>query len=67
MVVELSRKPFGCTAAGDAVTEYVLKSSSIEVGVIDYGAIITSIKTTDKSGSTDDIVTGFMNVVGTCI
>lgn len=64
MVVELSKNPFGSTAAGEAVTEYVLNSGSIEVSVIDYGAIITSIKTRDKSGAFDDIVTGFTSVAG---
>lgn len=64
MVVELNRNAFGRTAGGEAVTEYVLKSAAIEVGVVDYGATITSIKTKDKSGSTDDIVTGFTSVAG---
>ena len=64
MVTEIITRSFGSTSNGDHVTEYVLKSSGVEIGVIDYGAIVTSIKFADKYGSVDDVVTGFFNTKG---
>lgn len=61
----ITSSPFGKKQDGKEVTLYTLSSSALEVGIIDYGAIITTIKCPDKNGEVDDIVAGFTDVSGT--
>lgn len=59
------RAPFGKTADGQAVDAFTLKNTNgIEVQVITYGGIITSIKAPDRNGAIDDIVLGFDSIDG---
>src|SRR5262245_26905641 len=45
---------------GTAVERFTLRNDhGIEVGVITYGAILTSIKTPDRAGRVADIALGF--------
>ncbi|MCC6930118.1 MAG: galactose mutarotase [Gemmatimonadaceae bacterium] len=56
----VTRESFGTTRAGDAVDRYTLRNAhGVEVQVITYGAIITSLRTPDRAGRFDDIVLGF--------
>lgn len=58
-------KPFGKTADGVAVDEYVLTNSQgMVVSVITRGATIRTILTKDREGRLADIVNGFDDVAG---
>jgi len=52
--------PFGRTAEGARVTQYVLTNSQgASCRVIDFGAIVTNLVVPDKNGKMGDIVLGF--------
>lgn len=56
----IEKQSYGTTAAGVAVDEFTLTNASgMEVKVITYGGIITSIRTPDRNGSLADVVLGF--------
>jgi aldose 1-epimerase len=61
----VARAPFGKTADGQAVEMFTLKNASgIEISAINYGGIITSVKTPDRNGTIADIVLGFDSLDG---
>lgn len=61
----LSSADFGTTPGGESVRIYTLTNSAgIEVRVITYGGIITSLRTPDRTGNFDDIVLGFDSLEG---
>lgn len=61
----VSRAPFGRTADGTAVDIFTLRNQNgVEVSVINYGAIIKSIRTPDRHGAFADIVLGFDTLDG---
>ncbi len=54
---------FGMTPEGDSVMLYTLKNElEIEVKIMNYGGIITEIKTPDRNGKLDNITLGFDNL-----
>jgi aldose 1-epimerase len=55
----ISHVPFGQTLEGTTVTLYTLRNGALEVRICDYGGIIVSIKTPDRSGNVGDVVLGF--------
>lgn len=58
-------KPFGKTADGVAVDEYILTNSQgLTVSVITRGATIRTILTKDRDGNVADVVNGFDDVAG---
>lgn len=58
-------KPFGTLPDGQVVTAYTLvNKNGVSLSVINYGAIITSIKTPDKQGVSEDIVLGYDSLNG---
>jgi aldose 1-epimerase len=60
----ISEKPYG-NYEGKPVTEYTITNSNgMQVGVINYGGIITKIIVPDKSGQPGDVVTGFEDLDG---
>src|SRR2546429_4692398 len=60
-----ARSPFGQLPDGRAVEQFTLTNAhGIEVRVITYGGIITTIRTSDRSGQLDDIVLGFDSLAG---
>lgn len=62
---KVTRASFGKTAEGAEVSLYTLKNSNgIEVGIINYGGIVVSLKTPDKAGQFADIVLGFDSLDG---
>jgi aldose 1-epimerase len=62
---ELRRAPFGRTADGQPVELFTLTNAhGIEVRLTNYGGIITSLKTPDRSGRFDDIVLGYDSLSG---
>lgn len=51
---------FGTTPKGEEVNQYTLTNANgIEMKVINYGGIITSLKTPDRNGNLGDIVLGY--------
>ena len=63
--MEVNKKLFGRMPDGQEVYEYTLvNSNNIEVRVINYGGIITSLKTPDKNGILEDIVLGYDSLSG---
>ena len=61
----LTVAPFGALATGEQVHLYTMKNSrGLEMRVMDYGGIIVSLKTPDRSGAFADIVLGFDDVQG---
>ncbi len=56
-------KPYGMTAAGVAVDEYTLTNiHGLEVRIITYGGIITSVRTPDREGHVANIGLGCPNL-----
>jgi aldose 1-epimerase len=56
---------FGVLPGGEIVNRYILTGESgIEVSIINYGGIITSILVPDSNGNVDDIALGFDNLQG---
>jgi len=59
------KRVFGTMPDGRAVESFTLTNANgIEVTAIPYGAIITSLKTPDRSGQRGDIVLGFDSLDG---
>lgn len=60
---KIEKKPYGTTADGVAVEEYTLTNANgMEVKVITYGGIITSIKVPDRYGNMANVALGFDNL-----
>jgi aldose 1-epimerase len=56
----LQKRPFGTTPEGVAVEEYVLTNDNgMEVRIITYGGVITSIRVPDRNGVMGNVVLGF--------
>ena len=56
----VSKSAFGKTPAGEPVDLYTLTNAAgIEVRVITFGGIITSIRVPDRNGKFDDVALGF--------
>lgn len=63
--LDVTVSPYGQTPDGQEVKLYTMTNSSkMQIGVIEYGGYITSIKVPDKDGNFDDIVLGFDNLEG---
>jgi len=61
----VTHAPFGRLPDGRAVEQFTLTNAhGIEVRVITYGAIVTGIRTPDRSGQLDDVVLGFDSLAG---
>ena len=61
----ITTKPFGCTPAGQAVTQYTMTNASgASVSVIDFGGIVTSICVPDRDGVLADVALGFDTLEG---
>jgi aldose 1-epimerase len=61
---EIKKAPFG-TVDGQEVDIYTLTSpKGIEARITNYGGIVVSLKTPDKSGKSGDIVQGFDDLKG---
>ena len=59
----VSQQSFGKLSSGEEATLYTLKSpSGMQIGVTNYGAIITKWLAPDKNGNYEDVVLGFESV-----
>ena len=62
---EVAKRVFGQMPDGKAVESFTLTNANgIEVTAIPYGAIITSLKTPDRTGRSGDVVLGFDSLGG---
>ena len=58
--LKIEKKEFGTTADNITIYQYVLSNENgMEVSIINYGGIITSLKAKDRNGKYQDIVLGF--------
>ena len=58
--MNITKENFGSTQEGREVTKYTLgNTKGMEVEVINFGAIITSIRVPDKHNEPGDVVLGF--------
>jgi aldose 1-epimerase len=56
----IEKRAFGKTADGAAVDLYTLTNANgVEAGITNYGGIVVSLKTPDRSGKLSDIVLGY--------
>ena len=61
----MTHKSFGKTPDGAEITLYTLTNANgMEVSIINYGAIVVSIKVPDRSGRFGDVVLGFDSLDG---
>jgi aldose 1-epimerase len=61
----VARAPFGRTADGRSAELFTITNAhGIEVRLTNYGGIITSLRTPDRSGHFDDIVLGYDSLSG---
>lgn len=61
----VARSPFGSLPDGRRVEAFTLTNAAgMEVRVLDYGGIITSIKAPDRNGKFDDVVLGYDSMAG---
>jgi aldose 1-epimerase len=61
----IQKQSFGQTKEGTEVQLYTLKNQAgMQVQITNYGAIVTSILTPDKTGKVGDVVLGFDSVGG---
>ncbi len=59
----ISKAAYGTTADGEAVDEYTLTNAGgVEIRIITYGGIVTSLRVPDREGSFDNVVLGFDNL-----
>tara|TARA_Y100001958_G_scaffold93088_1_gene63553 strand:+ start:157 stop:1296 length:1140 start_codon:yes stop_codon:yes gene_type:complete len=62
-LVNVNKEFFGKTSDGANVDQYTLKNSNgMELSVISFGGIITSLKAKDRDGKNEDVVLGFDNL-----
>ncbi len=60
MEATLKKSPFGKLTTGTPVDLYTLTNAAgMEARITNYGGIVVSLKTPDKSGTMDDVVLGF--------
>jgi aldose 1-epimerase len=63
--VKMLRSDFGKTSDGQAVDLFVLRGTGgMEVGITNYGGIVTSLKVPDRDGKLADVVLGFDKLDG---
>ncbi len=61
--VSIEKKEYGTTPAGQKVDIYTLKNQKgMEVNIMTYGGIITSLKVPNKAGVSEEVVLGFNNL-----
>lgn len=60
--VSITKSAYGKTAKNEQVDSYLLKNQKgMEVAIMTYGGIITSLKVPNKAGKTEEVTVGFNN------
>lgn len=58
----MKKRAYGTTAGGASVVEYTLTNANqVEVSLMNYGGVITAIKTPDQNGQFANVALGFDN------
>ena len=52
-------QPFGSLPDGTSVELYSIANGQIELHAISYGAVITSLRVSDRNGHREDVVLGY--------
>ncbi len=61
--VTIEKSAYGTTPKGDKIDSYKLKNQKgMEVDIMTYGGIITSLKVPNKDGKSEEVVIGFNNL-----
>ncbi len=61
----MSKQAYGTTTDGQPVDLYTLTNKNgVEVSIITWGGIVTSLKTPDRDGKLEDVVLGFDDLAG---
>jgi aldose 1-epimerase len=61
--VSIVKTEYGTTPKGEKVESYILKNQNgMEINIITYGGIITSLKVPNKAGVSEEVVIGFSNL-----
>jgi len=60
----ITKKAFGKTNKGDAVTLYTIDNGLVRASVMDFGATLVSLETKDRNGDFVDIVLGYDDASG---
>lgn len=63
-VVQTGGAPFGVLPNGDSVHLYTLRNGDVTMRVMDYGGIVQSLETPDRTGTRGDIVLGYDSLQG---
>ena len=62
---QVTKQPFGKTPDGQQVDLYTLRNTrGAEAQIMNYGAIVVSLKVPDRNGKFDDVVLGFKDFDG---
>jgi len=62
---QVTKQPFGKTPDGQQVDLYTLRNTrGAEATIMNYGAIVVSLKVPDRNGKFDDVVLGFKDFDG---
>ena len=65
MIMVIEKKHFGVLPGGQEIHQFTLRNNrGMEVELINYGAIITSIRVPDRHNEPGDVVLGFDNLEG---
>ncbi len=57
--MSVQKQNYGITASGAPIDEYVLSAAGMEVRIINYGGVVTSVRVPDRSGALANVVLGF--------
>lgn len=57
--MKITSRHFGTTSSGEEVIEYTLSCPGVQVGILNYGAIIRTLIVPDRNGRKVDIVLGY--------
>ena len=62
-MTEIKKSEFGSLKTGEKVFKYTLKNELLEIGILNYGGIITQIIMSDKEGNKENVVLGYNNIL----
>lgn len=57
--MDITRRPFGVTARGEAVTAYEITNGAVSAVLLDYGAAVQSLRVPGRGGSVVDVALGY--------
>lgn len=63
VIMNISKRPWGKTLAGEKVDIYTLSNSNgVSADIINYGGIVVAIRVPDKNGNLSDIALGYDSI-----